>query len=614
MAAGKRENRWSSIRWKIVFTYVLLVFIATTIIGVLIMSQLEAYYNRSVTSNLRKTVKETTLLASLESFDDLAARQTEIQTTVDAWARMLQNEIFIVDNKWMIIAATNEYKGGSAHGLLDESLIFRTLRGDFQEFDENDAVYLRDDKEIPVKNTVFPIMDSDGGVRGVLFFRTDMANVQETVNESKFIFIRAMVLALGITIVLGFLIARSITVPINDVTMKAEKMAQGDFSQEVSVKSDDEIGRLAEMFNMLRIELDRTVSEISNEKNKLETVLKNMVDGLMAIDLKGRIILANAAAHEMLMLSEWDIANKRYDEIIREYAEDLTLKHIRHNCEHGAAMSTFVYGGTTYAVRYDRYMDNRGNTGIILIIQDITEQQKLENMQADFVANVSHELKTPLTTIKSYTETLLMGGVENDDTANDFLKIVDLEADRMNRLVKDLLQLSRLDYKQEKWYKKEGDITRLLDVAVKKVEMMARAKDQHLNVLYNPTADIRVDMDRDRIEQVILNLLSNAIKYTGENGRIDIDAYISDRNAQIIVSDNGIGIPESQVSRVFERFFRVDKSRSRGAGGTGLGLSISKQIIEEHKGSIELESKEKKGTRVTVTLPLAPRRGIRNIE
>jgi two-component system sensor histidine kinase VicK len=267
-------------------------------------------------------------------------------------------------------------------------------------------------------------------------------------------------------------------------------------------------------------------------------------------------------------------------------------------------------------VRYDRFQDENGaDIGIIMLLQDVTEQQKLENMQTDFVANVSHELKTPLTTIKSYTETLLLDGLENDrGTALEFLKIVDAEADRMNRLVKDLLQLSRLDYKQEKWYKKEGNLILLLSTAVKKMEMMAKSKEQHLNVLFDEDAHVQVDMDRDRIEQVVLNVLSNAIKYTNEKGRIDIDAYVNDRNAQIIVSDNGIGIPENQLSRVFERFFRVDKARSRSAGGTGLGLSISRQIIEEHKGVIEIESREKKGTRVTITLPLAPHRGSRKIE
>ncbi|MDR3295999.1 MAG: cell wall metabolism sensor histidine kinase WalK [Clostridiales Family XIII bacterium] len=611
--AGKK--RWSSIRWKIVFIYILLVFIATTIIGVFIMNQLESYYDASIRSNLRKTVSETTLLTSLESYDSLSGHQEEIQTSVDAWARTLQNEIFITDGNWDIIAATNEYKGRSAHGVLEEALIFKALNGEYAEYGEYNATYFRDDEDIPTKNVVFPIKNRNGGVMGVLYFRTDMTSIQDAINESKIIFIRAMVLALGITIVLGFLIARSITIPINDVTEKAEKMAQGDFSQEVSVKSDDEIGRLAEMFNLLRIELDRTLSEVSNEKNKLEAILKNMADGLIAIDLSGHIIHANLAAKEMLKFSETDVEKKSYDQIIEKFSDSLNLKNLRKNCEKGAAMETFLYAGATYAVRYDRFQGETGrDIGFILLLQDVTEQQKLENMQTDFVANVSHELKTPLTTIKSYTETLLLGGIENESTAVDFLKIVDAEADRMNRLVKDLLQLSRLDYKQEKWYKKEGNLIILLKTSVKKMEMMAKSKEQHLNILFDEETHIQVDMDRDRIEQVFLNLISNAIKYTAEKGRIDIDAYVNGKSARIIISDNGIGIPEDQLSRVFERFFRVDKARSRSVGGTGLGLAISKQIVEEHKGTVELESREHKGTKVTVTLPLAPIRGQQNID
>jgi two-component system sensor histidine kinase VicK len=612
--AGKKI--WSSIRWKIVFIYILLVFIATTMIGVFIMSQLEAYYNASISSNLRKTVAETTILTSIASYGDLAAHRDEIQTGLDAWARTLQNEIFVVDEHWEIIAATNEYKGQSAHGVLEETLIFKILNNEYDEYGEYDAIYSRDGEDIPTKSVAFPITGEAGETEGVLYFRTNMTEVQKTINEAKLIFVRAMAPALFITVILGFLIARSITVPINDVTKKAERMARGDFSQEVSVKSDDEIGRLAEMFNLLRIELDRTVSEISSEKNKLEAILKNMADGLIAVDLSGHIMHANPAAREMLKFGEDDIENKHYNRIIEKYTENLSLKDIIRNCTNGAAMDIFVYGGATYTVRYDRFQDENGaDIGIIMLLQDITEQQKLENMQTDFVANVSHELKTPLTTIKSYTETLLLDGLESDrNTALDFLKIVDTEADRMNRLVKDLLQLSRLDYKQEKWYKKEGNLILLLSAAVKKMEMMAKSKEQHLNVLFDEDAHIQVDMDRDRIEQVVLNVLSNAIKYTNEKGRIDIDAYKAGRNARIIVGDNGIGIPEDQISRVFERFFRVDKARSRSAGGTGLGLAISRQIIEEHKGVIEIESKEKKGTRVTITLPLAPHRGRQNIE
>ncbi|MBR7148776.1 MAG: ATP-binding protein, partial [Firmicutes bacterium] len=252
--------------------------------------------------------------------------------------------------------------------------------------------------------------------------------------------------------------------------------------------------------------------------------------------------------------------------------------------------------------------------GVIIIIQDITERQKLESMQTDFVANVSHELKTPLTTIKSYTETLLDGAVEEPEIATSFLNIIDTEADRMNRLVKDLLQLSRLDHQRERWSMKETNLIALLKAAIPKVELTARQKEQHLNVLFDENAVIQVNVDKDRIEQVVLNLLSNAIKYTNDGGRIDIDVMETGGYVKVIISDNGIGISEADIPRVFERFYRVDKARSRAMGGTGLGLPISKQIVEEHHGILTIESQEGKGTNVTMTLPLAFNRGQRGID
>ncbi|HVI42567.1 MAG TPA: ATP-binding protein, partial [Anaerovoracaceae bacterium] len=381
------------------------------------------------------------------------------------------------------------------------------------------------------------------------------------------------------------------------------------------VKSDDEIGRLAEMFNLLRKQLNLTLSEISNEKSKLETILKYMADGLIAIDLSGHIIHANPAAMALLNITEGDVENKHYNDIIKNYNESLIFDKLRENCKDGGVADTFLYGGSTIAVRYDRFKDeNAQDVGIIMILQDITERQKLENMQMDFVANVSHELKTPLTTIKSYTETLLCGQVEDKETINQFLSIIETETDRMNRLVKELLQLSRLDYKQEKWNKKESNLIGLLKAVVTKVELTAKSKNQHLNYIFDDSQKIMTVIDKDGIEQVLLNVLSNAIKYTQDGGRIDIDALQAGKNAQLIIADNGIGIPENELSRVFERFFRVDKARSRAMGGTGLGLAISKQIIEEHNGSIEIESKEGKGTKVIITLPLSHARGRKNIE
>ncbi|WP_027399452.1 sensor histidine kinase [Anaerovorax odorimutans] len=602
------KKTWSSIRWKIVFIYFLLVFIATTIIGIFIMNQLESYYMDSVRDNLTRIVHKSGMITSLSEYDDLNKHKDEIQDNIDAWTKGFEGEIFVVNDDYQIIASNNENViESNAIDLLDKNVVVQGLNGEKAESNGLTTTQKQ------TKNLGFPISNLD--TKGVLYLRSDLTSIYKTINRSKEIFVKAMVLALFITVVLGFIIAKSITVPINDVTEKAEKMAQGDFSQEVSVKSDDEIGRLAEMFNFLRMQLTLTLSEISNEKTKLETILRYMTDGLIAVSLTGNIIHANPAAMKMLHISEDDIKNKNYDDIIKDYNSNLILENLMKNSEGSGSEENFDYTGCTFAVRYGKFKDeNDLDVGIIMMIQDITARQKLENMQMDFVANVSHELKTPLTSIKSYTETLMDGGVEDKEIAQSFLKIIDVEADRMNRLVKDLLQLSRLDYQQEKLFKKDSNLISLLKSVVTKVELTVKNKNQHLNCIFDINSKVMVVIDKDRMEQVFLNVLSNAIKYTQDGGRIDIDVIKKDSKAEIIITDNGIGISEAEIPRVFERFYRVDKARSRAMGGTGLGLAISKQIVEEHNGGITIESKEGKGTKAIIILPLAPMRGIRNIE
>ncbi|MBK5245815.1 MAG: HAMP domain-containing protein [Peptostreptococcaceae bacterium] len=607
----KVKGTLNSIRGKIVLIYCLLVFIATTIIGVFIMSQLEAYYINSTKDNLSKAVQEGSLLISLNSYEDIDKHKEEIQESIDAWSKSLQQEIFVVNESFMIIAASNETKGKSAIDILDQGLILQGLGGGSTE----KTGYINSQTaRIPTISMVFPV-GGNKDARGVLYLRADLTSVYNTINQSKEIFLKAMIIALAITAALGFFIAKSITEPINNVTKLAKKMADGDFSQEVSIKSNDEIGRLAEMFNILRLKLNETLTEISNEKSKLETILKYMADGLIAVDLSGHIVHANPSAMAMLKVSKQEIEERNYDDIIKEINPRLTIKETIEKCKLAPVEENFEFGGSNYAVRYDHFRDENGSdVGIIMILQDITQRQKVEKMQMDFVANVSHELKTPLTTIKSYTETLIDGAVEDPETEKSFLEIINMEADRMNRLVKDLLQLSRLDHQQEKLVKKNCDLTKLLLNAVKKVELTANGKKQHLNCLFDSEKRILIIGDKDSIEQVLLNVLSNSIKYTQVGGRIDIDAIIHDKKVAITVADNGIGIPKAELSRVFERFFRVDKARSRAMGGTGLGLAISKQIVEEHDGVIKLESKEGIGTTVFITLSLAASRGESNID
>ncbi len=604
----------SSVRWRIVLIYFLLVFIAMTIVSVFLMDQMKTYQVNSLKDNLTKTISESNLLTSLGKYDNLRDNTEAIQINLDEnWSRSFSEELSVVCEDLKICASTNmNIVGRDATDVFDSDIIVNVMMS--AENGESDSTIAG---AIPVKNLCYPIIsEKTDQVIGAVYVRADLSSISSFLSQSKLIFVQAMFIALVITVLLGFIIARSITVPINNVTRTAQRMSQGDFSQTVEVKSNDEIGQLAEMFNLLREKLDFTLSEISNEKNKLETILTYMADGLIAIDLNGIVIHANPAAREMLGIDEDEnLDNVPYESLLGHPSDKMKLEYIKENCKDEGGQDTFDYGATTYAVRYDRFKDDYGNdVGIIIIMQDITERQKLEDMQTDFVANVSHELKTPLTTIKSYTETLLDGALDDKEIAKKFLKIVDTETDRMNRLVKDLLQLSRLDHRQEKWNIKESNIIVLIHMAVTKMEMTAQHKQQHLNALYDLDGDVRVLIDRDRFEQVMMNVLSNAIKYTDKNGRIDVDVLVQDALVKIIVQDNGIGIPEAEIPRIFERFYRVDKARSRALGGTGLGLAITKQIVEEHHGTIEAESREGNGTKITITLPLATRRGKRNID
>lgn len=602
-----------SVRQRIILIYFLLVFIAMAIVSVYLMSNMETNQLASLKQNIESSINQSNLLSTLSNYEPLDQNSDALSVLLeDSWAGGSTQEISIVGKNMLILASSNKtLQGKSAAAVLDADLLAKT-------FSKKTASEKRGSTgDIEILSLSYPAWDkSESKVIGAVYVRADLTIINEFLSTSKALFVRAMILALIITVLLGFILARSITVPINRVTQTAEAMSKGDFSKTVPVKSNDEIGQLAEMFNILREKLDATLEEISSEKNKLGTILEYMADGLIAIDLEGRILHANPQAREMLGIAEdADLSKVNYNQLASGIADGLSLDKLKENCKDEGAQGVFEQDGRIFAVRYDRFKDeDAADIGIIIIIQDITERQKLEDMQTDFVANVSHELKTPLTNIKSYTETLLDGAIDDRDTADHFLEIINSEADRMNRLVKDLLQLSRLDNNQDITNIKETNAVMLVDTAVTKIQITAAGKKQQLNKLYDNSKDIRVNVDRDKFEQVILNVLTNAIKYTEEGGRIDVDVFEQAGSCKIIVSDNGIGISAEALPRIFERFYRVDKARSRAMGGTGLGLAITKQIVENHGGTITAESAEGKGTKMIIELPLALRKGVRNID
>lgn len=434
----------------------------------------------------------------------------------------------------------------------------------------------------------------------VLYFRCYKNEWQGVVDSFNKAIVTSLVIAFTISFVLGYILSKTITMPIVHIMHKAKAVASGDFEQTLEVKSDDEIGNLAKTFNYMATSLKETLDGISSEKNKIETILNYMTDGVIAFNLKGEVIHANPAAIKILGRNDFDM---HFDGFTQNHGIDINLEEVLYLEILSSKEADIKVGDRDVSVYFAVFTDKSEKPqGIIAVMHDITEQQKLENMRKEFVANVSHELRTPLTSIKSYTETLLDGMLNERETVEKFLGVINSEADRMTRLVKDLLQLSRFDNQQMQWKMKQVNIDKLVKMSVDKMEIEAKNKNQQLECFVIGSIP-QITADYDRIEQVMINLLSNAIKYTPEHGEITV--YVSSIYDGIIIkiSDTGIGIPEEDIPRIFERFYRVDKARSREMGGTGLGLSIAREIVEAHAGTMSINSEYGKGTEVSIILP-----------
>lgn len=574
---------------------------AMVIIGVFLIQQFQQYHLGVVSGNLNQIASN--VMNTLEGID-WQNNKDEIQNNISLYEQMGM-EIYVIEknNNFTIISSTNpSYLNQNAMYILDSNLILSAFHGEIEEKD----IISDQEGQKSSKNMVFPLYDEHSRITGMVYLRQDLEDINRTLEQSRFILTRATMLALAITVVLGYLLAKSITGPINDVTVKAEKMAMGDFDQVVDVKSNDEIGQLANMFNYLTAQLKDVLQEMSNDKKRMDTIINNMADGLIATTAEGKIIHANPAALRMLKISRENLGDKGFDEVFLPLNDKLTLNYLTGEKKWYGNEIIDMEKGVKLRAKYAPIIrEDKELEGLVVLLQDVTEHEKLENMRKEFVANVSHELKTPLTTIKSYTETLLEGAMESKELTAQFLEVVESEADRMTRLVQDLLRLSNIEFKQTKWNKVEVDLNEIIKDTVLKVDVSAKNKKQDLNC-ETFTEPIPVLIDTDSLEQVILNVLSNAIKYTAEKGKIEVKVLKENNVARIIIEDNGIGIPNKDLLRIFERFYRVDKARSREMGGTGLGLSIAKEIIEAHNGKIEIFSgEEKTGTTVMITLPIA---------
>lgn len=424
-------------------------------------------------------------------------------------------------------------------------------------------------------------------------------------NETGFlngIYIFIMLILLIITILL-IRYTLSLRTYLKEFMKVSRDISNKQFDSKVRGQMSGDIGEFAKNFNYMIDTINFTIRDITDKNTQLKSIMQSVSHGILAIDTRGKILLINDLAKKIVEGDSYVTAEGKN---IRQFIKnELILESVLHNMcsEHSTIIQKNIKNDIIYKIKIDpvHFEDTDAVIGFIINIENITEYAKLENMRKEFVANVSHELKTPITSIQGFIETLKMTDNLDEDTKNRFLTIIENEATRLTRLIDDILLLSTIENKTKKKVEKV-DLFEVFEEVHEVINYIAKKKN--IKVKYDfENKDIDLWEYSGYIRQILLNIISNAIKYTGENGKVSIKQYIKSEKVFIEVKDNGIGIPEEDIERIFERFYRVDKARSRSVGGTGLGLAITKHMVKALNGNIRVESELGVGSKFIIELP-----------
>ena len=600
----KKVRFFQSVNFKIALAFILILLISIEIIGAYFIRGLE----RSTIKNFTDNMKDQAAALAPSFANEVGQKETD--ETYDNIQRIIENsrttdvlEVRVVDANGIIMGAAP---------LTDKSLIGK--KNDYQDI--NDLSYLTktaydEDTNRRVYIVVQPILSTTGDtVVGALFMKSDIEKQYSEIRDTAFIFVTASLLAAAISIVVAVLVARSITQPIGEMQEQAMRIARGDYSRRVTVYGKDELGQLAETFNQLGERIEETQDAMESERNRLDSVLSHMTDGVIATDRRGKVTSINEMAMTLLNVKGEEVIGQSILELLG-IEEDYTLRKLLEKPDEMLINRENPYRGNV-VLRTDFAMIRRESgfiSGLVAVMHDVTEQEKTEQERREFVSNVSHELRTPLTSMRSYIEALSEGAWKDEEIAPNFLKVTLDETDRMIRMINDLLDLSRMDSQQATLQLEYININELVSFVLDRFDMMMNneEKGKKYRIRRDFTQrDLWAEVDTDKIIQVIDNIMNNAIKYSPDGGTITVHLSETHNNILLSISDQGLGIPKKDLQKVFDRFYRVDKARARKQGGTGLGLAITKEVIKAHGGNIWVESQEGRGSTFFITLPYEP--------
>jgi two-component system, OmpR family, phosphate regulon sensor histidine kinase PhoR len=484
------------------------------------------------------------------------------------------------------------------HGTRPE--ILKALNGDigtstrYSETLETELMYVA----IPIKNKE--------KLLGVLRASVPLTFIQQTLSAIRIRIIYSAIIISIIVAVISLLFSQSISRPLEDIKNGVEKFARGELSFRFNEPRSKELGKLTDALNQMAAQLDEKIRTIVEQKNQQEAVLESMVESVIAVDRKGIIININQAAASIFRLNRAEALDKPVDNIINN-KELVNL--IQKTLSSSEPIEDEIYlkdEGQYFLQVHGTVLENSQNQviGAVVVLNDVTRLRRLEKVRRDFVANVSHEIRTPLTSIKGFAETLLDGAIKDDETARGFVEIINKQSNRLNAIIEDLLTLARLEQEDERTQLEFNEYTlhKVLESAIE--VCTAKAEQKSVELVMENEDPMKIRVNPDLLEQAIVNLIDNAIKFSSEKSQIIIDYHRNTEKVAVTVADSGVGIERKHLPRLFERFYRVDKARSRNMGGTGLGLAIVKHIAQVHGGNVSVESEPQKGSKFSIYIPL----------
>ncbi len=579
-----------SIRWRIATAFVALILVC--FIGLSLY--LSHFFEQSYLDNLRVQLTNQARLIGDSSTSYLAGGQVE---AIDALAKMLGEEInarVTIIAKDGVVLGDSEKNPASMENHADRPEVVEALSQG-----KGSSIRYSTTLGYDMMYVAVPLTE-DGEIVGTARVSLPLTEINESVGHVNRTIVWGGLIAAFIAILAALQISKITTGPIKKLTQVSKLMAEGDLDHEIDITSRDEVGELARAFNLMAARIKEMVALITTERDRMAVTLSHMGDGILVIDGDSRITLMNRAAETILKISRDKSVGRTFVEAVRDYKMDEILQR----CLRAREQQT----GTVEINPEKQFLGVvatplEEGSGCLLLLRDLTELRRLETIRQDFVSNISHELRTPVASVKALAETLQEGAIDDPSVAKDFLSKINTEVDRLTQMVQELGELSRIESGKSSIQMEPLDIAEAIDKAARRLKAQADRAGLNLDINIPPHIPQALG-DRDRVEQVLVNLIHNAIKFTNTGGRINISAEADGDKLRISVADTGVGIPADDLPRIFERFYKADKARS--GSGTGLGLAIAKHIIEAHSGEIWADSVEGKGATFSFTLPLAP--------